>query len=157
MVILNLTLSERNLSLFSYQVFRAVANLLEVTNYSLTFYIYCLFSEDFRSTLLRTLRWPGMSGPGASTVGRGPGTRFQGGKALLGTGPSGTPPTTTTTTTTTNNNTQGATQQPAATSGARRFWQGLRACAAGNSQKKEQGRTSVWIHIKHLVSKLGNL
>ncbi|XP_069700869.1 probable G-protein coupled receptor B0563.6 [Periplaneta americana] len=62
MVILNVTLSESNLSLFSYQVFRAVANLLEVTNYSITFYIYCLFSEDFRSTLLRTLRWPWTQG-----------------------------------------------------------------------------------------------
>lgn len=40
------------------QVFRALANLLELLNYSLTFYIYCLFSEDFRNTLLRTLNWP---------------------------------------------------------------------------------------------------
>lgn len=62
MVILNVTLSETNLSLFSYQVFRAVANLLEVTNYSITFYIYCLFSEDFRNTLLRTFRWPWTGG-----------------------------------------------------------------------------------------------
>ncbi|XP_031357519.1 probable G-protein coupled receptor B0563.6 isoform X2 [Photinus pyralis] len=38
-------------------VFRALANLLEVTNYSITFYIYCMFSEDFRNTLLRTLQW----------------------------------------------------------------------------------------------------
>ncbi|XP_021939603.1 probable G-protein coupled receptor AH9.1 isoform X3 [Zootermopsis nevadensis] len=58
MVILNVTLSQRNLSMYSYQVFRAVANLLEVTNYSMTFYIYCLFSEDFRNTLLRTFGWP---------------------------------------------------------------------------------------------------
>jgi hypothetical protein len=58
MVFLNVTLSETNLSLYSYQVFRAVANLLEVTNYSITFYIYCFFSEDFRNTLLRTFRWP---------------------------------------------------------------------------------------------------
>jgi hypothetical protein len=40
------------------QVFRALANLLEVINYSITFYIYCLFSEDFRNTLIRTLQWP---------------------------------------------------------------------------------------------------
>jgi len=33
-------------------VFRATANLLEVTNYSLTFYIYCLFSREFRNTFL---------------------------------------------------------------------------------------------------------
>ncbi|XP_048515816.1 probable G-protein coupled receptor B0563.6 [Athalia rosae] len=58
MVILNVTLSETNLSLYPYQVFRALANLLEVINYSITFYIYCLFSEDFRNTLIRTLQWP---------------------------------------------------------------------------------------------------
>ncbi|KAG5870972.1 hypothetical protein JTB14_006699 [Gonioctena quinquepunctata] len=38
------------------KVFRAISNLLEITNYSITFYIYCSFSEDFRNTLLRTLR-----------------------------------------------------------------------------------------------------
>ncbi|XP_012279156.1 probable G-protein coupled receptor B0563.6 [Orussus abietinus] len=58
MVILNVTLSENNLSLYPYQVFRALANLLEVINYSITFYIYCLFSEDFRSTLARTFGCP---------------------------------------------------------------------------------------------------
>ncbi|CAB3362213.1 Hypothetical predicted protein [Cloeon dipterum] len=58
MVILNVTLSEHNLSSYNYQIFRAIANVLEVTNYSLTFYIYCLFSEDFRNTLLRTVNWP---------------------------------------------------------------------------------------------------
>ncbi|KAK0075329.1 hypothetical protein PV325_007040 [Microctonus aethiopoides] len=58
MVILNVTLSESNLVVYSYQVFRALANLLEVINYSITFYIYCLFSEDFRNTLIRTLQWP---------------------------------------------------------------------------------------------------
>ncbi|KAK4873526.1 hypothetical protein RN001_015555 [Aquatica leii] len=57
MVILNVTLSEVNLTRYPYQVFRALANLLEVTNYSITFYIYCMFSEDFRNTLLRTLQW----------------------------------------------------------------------------------------------------
>lgn len=41
-----------------FQVFRAMANILELTNYSMTFYIYCLFSEDFRNTLLRTVKWP---------------------------------------------------------------------------------------------------
>jgi hypothetical protein len=35
-----------------------MANLLELTNYSITFYIYCLFSEDFRNTLVRTMKWP---------------------------------------------------------------------------------------------------
>ncbi|PSN48146.1 hypothetical protein C0J52_23764 [Blattella germanica] len=66
MVVLNVTLSENNLNQYSYQVFRAVANLLEVTNYSITFYIYCLFSEDFRNTLLRTFRCPWR--PGRSAV-----------------------------------------------------------------------------------------
>ncbi|KAJ8977784.1 hypothetical protein NQ317_014690, partial [Molorchus minor] len=65
MVILNVTLSDANLVKYPYQVFRAIANLLEVTNYSITFYIYCLFSEDFRNTLLRTLSLP------SSTPGRG--------------------------------------------------------------------------------------
>ncbi|KAL6442236.1 hypothetical protein ACFW04_002478 [Cataglyphis niger] len=58
MVILNVTLNESNLNHYWYQVFRALANLLEVINYSITFYIYCLFSEDFRNTLIRTLQWP---------------------------------------------------------------------------------------------------
>ncbi|XP_076170579.1 putative G-protein coupled receptor B0563.6 [Ptiloglossa arizonensis] len=58
MVILNVTLRESILSHYPYQVFRALANLLEVINYSITFYIYCLFSEDFRNTLIRTLQWP---------------------------------------------------------------------------------------------------
>jgi hypothetical protein len=55
------------------QIFRAIANVLEVTNYSLTFYIYCLFSEDFRSTLLRTVNWPwwGEKAP-ANGLGVGP-------------------------------------------------------------------------------------
>ncbi|XP_046391573.1 probable G-protein coupled receptor B0563.6 [Ischnura elegans] len=56
MAILNVTLSEVNLNNYSYQVFRAIANVLEVANYSITFYIYCLFSEDFRNTLIRTFR-----------------------------------------------------------------------------------------------------
>lgn len=43
-----------------------MANLLEVMNYSLTFYIYCLFSEDFRNTLIRTLTWPWCSKTGTN-------------------------------------------------------------------------------------------
>ncbi|CRL04608.1 CLUMA_CG017676, isoform A [Clunio marinus] len=58
MAILHVTLSAENLSSYSYQVFRALANLLELLNYSMTFYIYCLFSEDFRNTLLKTMKWP---------------------------------------------------------------------------------------------------
>lgn len=48
---------------FFLQLFRASANLLELINYSLTFYIYCLFSEDFRNTLFRTIRWPWFEKP----------------------------------------------------------------------------------------------
>jgi hypothetical protein len=33
-----------------------MANLLEVTNNSLTFYIYCLFSREFRNTFLGLFR-----------------------------------------------------------------------------------------------------
>lgn len=47
-----------DLLFYFLQVFRALANILELLNYSMTFYIYCLFSEDFRNTLLRTLKWP---------------------------------------------------------------------------------------------------
>uniref|UniRef100_A0A1B0A5D0 G-protein coupled receptors family 1 profile domain-containing protein n=1 Tax=Glossina pallidipes TaxID=7398 RepID=A0A1B0A5D0_GLOPL len=55
MAILHMTIASEVLPIFSFQVFRALANLLELTNYSITFYIYCLFSEDFRNTLMRTL------------------------------------------------------------------------------------------------------
>lgn len=101
MVILNVTLSETNLSLYSYQVFRAVANLLEVTNYSMTFYIYCLFSEDFRNTLLRTFRWPWKgSAPSAFPDSHNAVVK----KHVTGT-KSSAPPTTTTTSATNNNST----------------------------------------------------
>ncbi|CAG7709972.1 unnamed protein product [Allacma fusca] len=54
MVILSVVISEDLLRShsFSFQVFRATANFLEVTNYSLTFYIYCLFSREFRNTFV---------------------------------------------------------------------------------------------------------
>ncbi|XP_058834026.1 probable G-protein coupled receptor B0563.6 [Topomyia yanbarensis] len=63
MAILHVTLSSEHLSSYSFQLFRALANLLELINYSLTFYIYCLFSEDFRNTLFRTIRWPWFEKP----------------------------------------------------------------------------------------------
>ncbi|CAB0045101.1 unnamed protein product [Trichogramma brassicae] len=58
MAILQVTLNKHNLLCFPYQVlvFRATANLLEVANYALSFYINCLFSRDFRDTLVRTLK-----------------------------------------------------------------------------------------------------
>ncbi|KRF98198.1 uncharacterized protein Dwil_GK19873 [Drosophila willistoni] len=58
MAILHMTIASEVYPSFPFQVFRASANLLELINYSLTFYIYCLFSEDFRNTLMRTIKWP---------------------------------------------------------------------------------------------------
>uniref|UniRef100_A0A0P6EPX5 G-protein coupled receptor B0563.6 n=2 Tax=Daphnia magna TaxID=35525 RepID=A0A0P6EPX5_9CRUS len=55
-LVLSLMIHEAVLQSYYFQVFRAVANILEVTNYSFTFYIYCMFSRDFRATLLQTLR-----------------------------------------------------------------------------------------------------
>ncbi|KAG8234747.1 hypothetical protein J437_LFUL009985, partial [Ladona fulva] len=114
MAILNVTLSERNLNFYSYQVFRAIANVLEVTNYSITFYIYCLFSEDFRNTLIRTFRCPSdtNAGGGSKSALPAPRSKASAGKGIGGTcggrggagalpvGGAAAVPTTTTTTTT---------------------------------------------------------
>ncbi|KAH8323786.1 hypothetical protein KR067_000265 [Drosophila pandora] len=62
MAILHMTIASEVYPSFPFQVFRASANLLELINYSLTFYIYCLFSEDFRNTLVRTIKWPWLKG-----------------------------------------------------------------------------------------------
>lgn len=51
------------------QIFRAIANVLEVTNFAVTFYIYCTFSKDFRETFLRTLRSAKENSMGASFLG----------------------------------------------------------------------------------------
>ncbi|KAJ8877695.1 hypothetical protein PR048_022150 [Dryococelus australis] len=122
MVILNVTLSEQNLNKYSYQVFRAVANLLEITNYSITFYIYCLFSEDFRNTLLRTFRWPWCKRKKPFLEAKAAGDRKP-----LASKPS-SPPTTTTT-----NNTSGGTPAaclPGTPNGtAQKLWQRLAGCA----------------------------
>jgi len=37
---------------FGFQVFRAVANVLEVCNFALNFFIYCLCSKQFRVALI---------------------------------------------------------------------------------------------------------
>jgi hypothetical protein len=122
MVILNVTLSETNLSLYSYQVFRAVANLLEVANYSITFYIYCMFSEDFRNTLLRTFRWPWKKNdPTDLPVGQ----NHAEAKPVLR-NKSSTQPTTTTTSATNNNNASPAMPLPNNTA---QLCQGLRGCS----------------------------
>ena len=39
-----------------YQIFRAVANLLEITNHAAQFYIFCACSTDYRATFL--LKFP---------------------------------------------------------------------------------------------------
>lgn len=36
-----------------YQIFRAVANLLEITNHAAQFYIFCVCSTDYRATFLQ--------------------------------------------------------------------------------------------------------
>ncbi|CAN7993922.1 unnamed protein product [Ixodes hexagonus] len=41
---------------YGFQVFRAVANDMEMANFAANFYVYCLFSSDIRSTLLRLFR-----------------------------------------------------------------------------------------------------
>ena len=138
MVILNVTLSETNLSLYSYQVFRAVANLLEITNYSITFYIYCMFSEDFRNTLLRTLRCPWKGN--ASTAlpeDHNPAEK----KHILGTKSSAPP--TTTTTSATNNNASIVVRLPNNT--AQKLWKGFRGCSlvCGACRYAENGGATV--------------
>ena len=41
-----------------FQLFRACSNILEVSNYSITFYMYFLFSREFRETFLGFFRTP---------------------------------------------------------------------------------------------------
>ncbi|CAG0887634.1 unnamed protein product [Darwinula stevensoni] len=55
MAVMSVMFSEIRMNQFPFEVFRAVANVLEITNFSLTFYIYCLLSRDFRETFFRTV------------------------------------------------------------------------------------------------------
>jgi hypothetical protein len=57
-------------TLFLLQVFRSAANLLELTNYSITFYIYCLFSREFRATFAGLIS--GVRGGGGPFTGESP-------------------------------------------------------------------------------------
>ncbi|GMT05410.1 hypothetical protein PENTCL1PPCAC_27584, partial [Pristionchus entomophagus] len=41
---------------FDYQIFRAVANILEITNHASQFYVFCACSSDYRTTFL--LKFP---------------------------------------------------------------------------------------------------
>ncbi|XP_068232567.1 probable G-protein coupled receptor B0563.6 [Palaemon carinicauda] len=56
MIVLSLTIHMSWKDNLPYEIFRATANVLEVTNFACTFYIYCVFSKDFRETFLKTLR-----------------------------------------------------------------------------------------------------
>lgn len=50
LTLLNSDEKERN---FGFQTFRAVANVLELANYAMNFYVYCLCSSEIRRTFLR--------------------------------------------------------------------------------------------------------
>lgn len=41
---------------FGFQVFRAIANILEISNFALNFFIYCLCSKQFREALVSLFR-----------------------------------------------------------------------------------------------------
>ncbi|KAK8728232.1 hypothetical protein OTU49_009184, partial [Cherax quadricarinatus] len=69
MIVLSVTIHHAWRNSLAFEVFRAVANVLEVTNFAVTFYIYCLFSKDFRETFLRTLRSAKENSMGASFLG----------------------------------------------------------------------------------------
>ncbi|KAK3851150.1 hypothetical protein Pcinc_042176 [Petrolisthes cinctipes] len=69
MIILSLTIHSHWRHTVAFEVFRATANVLEVTNFAVTFYIYCVFSKDFRETFLRTLRSAKENSMGASFLG----------------------------------------------------------------------------------------
>ncbi|XP_043241262.1 probable G-protein coupled receptor B0563.6 [Amphibalanus amphitrite] len=55
MVVLSVSFSQSMMWSYPFQVFRAVSNVLEIVNYSLTFYIYCLFTKEFRDTFFKTI------------------------------------------------------------------------------------------------------
>uniref|UniRef100_A0A0P4W9T5 G-protein coupled receptors family 1 profile domain-containing protein n=2 Tax=Scylla olivacea TaxID=85551 RepID=A0A0P4W9T5_SCYOL len=69
MILLSVTIHHAWATSLAFEVFRATANVLEVTNFAVTFYIYCVFSKDFRETFLRTLRSAKENSVGASFLG----------------------------------------------------------------------------------------
>nr|XP_045624721.1 probable G-protein coupled receptor B0563.6 [Procambarus clarkii] len=69
MIVLSVTIHQGWKNSMGFEVFRAIANVLEVTNFAVTFYIYCLFSKDFRETFIRTLRSAKENSVGASFLG----------------------------------------------------------------------------------------
>ncbi|CAL4074532.1 unnamed protein product, partial [Meganyctiphanes norvegica] len=68
MIVLSVTIHWANKTSFLFQIFRATANVMEVTNFAVTFYIYCLFSKDFRETFLRTVRNAKENSVGAASL-----------------------------------------------------------------------------------------
>lgn len=69
MIALSLTIHNEWQGSLLFEVFRATANVLEVTNFACTFYIYCVFSKDFRETFIRTLKSAKENSMGASFLG----------------------------------------------------------------------------------------
>ncbi|KAK7076254.1 hypothetical protein SK128_003076 [Halocaridina rubra] len=69
MIVLSLTIHKPWRESLPFEIFRATANVLEVTNFACTFYIYCVFSKDFRETFVRTLRSAKENSMGASFFG----------------------------------------------------------------------------------------
>lgn len=51
--LLSLLYSEKQESHFGFQAFRAVANILELLNFALNFYVYCLCSKEFRAAFVK--------------------------------------------------------------------------------------------------------
>ncbi|CAL4237617.1 unnamed protein product, partial [Meganyctiphanes norvegica] len=68
MIILSVSIHWTEKNSYFFEIFRATANVLEVTNFAVTFYVYCIFSKDFRETFLRTLRSAKDSTVGASKL-----------------------------------------------------------------------------------------
>ncbi|XP_076045705.1 putative G-protein coupled receptor B0563.6 [Oratosquilla oratoria] len=69
MIVLSVTIHDAWTRHYAFEIFRATANVLEVTNFAVTFYIYCLFSKDFRETFLSTLKSAKETSVGASLFG----------------------------------------------------------------------------------------
>lgn len=55
-MVLSLTYSEQRESYFAFQLFRTIANNLEMANFALNFYVYCMCSEEFRVALKNCVR-----------------------------------------------------------------------------------------------------
>lgn len=53
--VLSILYSEKYEPAFEFQVFRATANNLELANFALNFYVYCLCSKDFRTALVKVV------------------------------------------------------------------------------------------------------